>query len=403
MPERILTQTANLLRLYKHLIGKSEVPLAFHMWSFISMLAACVEDRVWIYKGKDKLFPHLYVFLIGSAASGKGTAIRRVRNLFDEAKITEALYGQTTAWDFADRLCRTYEEHGETIGPFPKVFLITEELSHDIGDAKLAKPFMRLMTKLYTDAGEKSYTGTRTHGRFVIEDPCVNWLMGSNMEDLIESLDKNAAGSGFFSRVAPVMSEYDSTLRFWEPIIPPDYEEVRMHILVRLWNLKQITGQFVIEDEAVERGTRWYHNRKFPETKEEQPNWKREQDLVLKLSMILCLADGGALVIRRAHLEEAIKMSASVQKNIPKLVELSKATNETEVEDKLLDIFRKLSQAPTVQERKIRLTELGDRMRKRGVPSRVMKNILLGLIHAGTVKCERDVHGAAWYWLARRG
>ena len=34
--------------LYMHMIGRSEVPRRFHFWSAMSLLAACVADRVWV-------------------------------------------------------------------------------------------------------------------------------------------------------------------------------------------------------------------------------------------------------------------------------------------------------------------------------------------------------------------
>ena len=36
----------HFLNLYMHMIGRSEVPRRFHFWSAMSLLAACVADRV---------------------------------------------------------------------------------------------------------------------------------------------------------------------------------------------------------------------------------------------------------------------------------------------------------------------------------------------------------------------
>ena len=71
--------------LYMHMIGRSEVPRRFHFWSAMSLLAACVADRVWVKADiATKIYPNLYVFLVGPSGSGKEQAIKVVLKLVAE-------------------------------------------------------------------------------------------------------------------------------------------------------------------------------------------------------------------------------------------------------------------------------------------------------------------------------
>ena len=75
----------HFLNLYMHMIGRSEVPRRFHFWSCMSLLAACVADRVWVKADiATKIYPNLYVFLVGPSGSGKEQAIKVVLKLVAE-------------------------------------------------------------------------------------------------------------------------------------------------------------------------------------------------------------------------------------------------------------------------------------------------------------------------------
>ena len=75
----------HFLNLYMHMIGRSEVPRRFHFWSAMSLLAACVADRVWVKADiATKIYPNLYVFLVGPSGSGKEQAIKVVLKLVAE-------------------------------------------------------------------------------------------------------------------------------------------------------------------------------------------------------------------------------------------------------------------------------------------------------------------------------
>ena len=72
----ILEETKNLIRLYLHHAGDSEIPPEFHLWCCVSMIAACVANRIWLEKFRGKpLYPNLYTALLGPSGIGKGEAI----------------------------------------------------------------------------------------------------------------------------------------------------------------------------------------------------------------------------------------------------------------------------------------------------------------------------------------
>ena len=61
--------------------GKNEAPVIAHRWSALCVLAALMERRIWIKQGMFKVYPNMYVQLLGEPASKKSTSIKTAKRL----------------------------------------------------------------------------------------------------------------------------------------------------------------------------------------------------------------------------------------------------------------------------------------------------------------------------------
>jgi hypothetical protein len=78
--------TPSFIEWYLYSAGLSWVPAEFHLWCALSVIAACVADRVWFEKFRgERLTPNLYVMLIGPSGVGKNQAIRKAQKLVERA------------------------------------------------------------------------------------------------------------------------------------------------------------------------------------------------------------------------------------------------------------------------------------------------------------------------------
>jgi len=394
----ILQKTTNLVTLYQHLCGESEVPKEFHFFAFLSLLGAVVGDRVWIEKVKgEKLKPNLYIFLVGPSGCGKGVAINRVFKLLDDSLGTELVKtykGRTTAAHFVDFLGKriTDEASGEVFIPNPVAWLVTEELARNIGKGTFADDFIKLMTEIYSGSPLVD-DGTRTHGHVRLKNPCINWLAGTTKEWMIESLTGDNIRSGFGARVCFVNADYVKK-RYVRPRYPEDYDEVYEHIKARLVALYHITpGKFWITPEALAKESMWYMNRKWPDDDRLMPSWKRQQDIMLKIAMLLALGNAPPLVIEEGHIVQAIRLSTWVLRNAELAVELATRTP-------ILDYFAQVEDALRQAKGSIVHTPLSRKMAKRGIDARTLNKILSELIRDGLVKVSRTKTGARVYkWV----
>jgi hypothetical protein len=312
MPECILSRTTNFYKLYQHICGKSEVPAIFNFWCCVSILSAAMEDRFTceLYKGIP-LKPNLYIGLIGPGSCGKGLAISMAMQLLESATDINIYRGRVTFAHLIDRMGKS--ERGNSENNFisnPRMFLVMDELKNGVGANKvMVDEFVSLMTEAYTATHYPLRTGNRTSGEVIIKNPCLNWLFGSTPVWLRKVLTKDVYESGFVARTQFVESQYHPDCRIPRIFYPKDYEIVYQHLKDRLWAITQMNGKFILPPEAEDTFDVWYYNRPLPDDEMTYSIWKRQKEMVIRFSMINCMAEFNGLEIRPKHINSAIYMA----------------------------------------------------------------------------------------------
>ena len=328
----ILDDTTNLIRLYLHHVGTSEVPDEYHLWAVLSTIAAAVGDRVWYKKFADtKLIPNLYVLLLGPSGTGKGTAIDISTKFVKDLSRVNAYRGKATAPYLIDYLSAIKKkQNGKVVLEDAKLYLVTPELSMSVGSGPFADQFVKLMTELFTGGDYLFQEGTRTRGGVDFKNPVINWIGGTTKEWLMQSVTRDAVEGGFFARVVAVNAEYDPNVRITRPVYPDDRDEVAVEIARRIKELTFITGEITMNGLAMKVDEQWYTGRQAPSDEAMLPTWKRQHDLVLKLAMVMSLADDVDLIVKADHVKRAQMLVREVSKSLPQLIEYASATREME-------------------------------------------------------------------------
>lgn len=376
----------NLIQLYRHHVGQSEVPLVFHTWACISLIAACVADRVYLQKFKSsKLYPNLFTLFLGPSACGKGEAVAQMMHYAKDLPILGTYAGNATAQYILKHLSRRREDDEGNVLSGGKMYLVLEELAMNVGTGPLAQDFVKHMTGLYKGGDYPLEKGTITGGHITIKDHCINILIGTNLADAIECIPKSAIQGGFLGRVAVIHAQYDPRVRITRPRYPANYEEIREHLRERFRLLTQYEGEFMMSNSAERIEDHWYQNRPAPEDESMFPTWKREHDLSLKLAMVLALADttpDESLLIRARHMEFAQQLVAAAHKAAPLLQAAAHQTRDSEH----LDLVRRLiERAGTIQR-----SALQRKLSVKGVMKDRMDDAISTLVTEGSVKPKMD-------------
>ena len=387
----------NFLDAYLHHCGVSEVPHSYNVWAGISLLAGAVADRVWFTKFHGKrLAPNLYVALIGPSANGKGEAIdTAVRLTLDHPKI--ALYnGKASPQYLMQYMSRKRQLDDGSVVDTSKVYFITPELSMALGKGDSADAIIKHMTELYTGRAVPMLDGTVTRGLQRLTDYCVNWLIGTTLDWLLETVPPSSISGGFFGRIIGVYEGYVRDRRIPVPRAPHDYDEVVAYLHARLTELVEIDGEFEMTPKAREALTNWYTTRDWPGDESLVPAFKRQDDLVLKLSMILSLADDLGLVISAKHVARAIALSESVLKKLGD-IQAAAATTPATRGIAFLQQYLKGMRRPIMR------SEILRRFVSKGLGDKDALDVAIRTLEeSGTVTRRALGRGAAYQWLGRR-
>ena len=395
---RKLAETRNIITLYRHHVGMSEVPIAFHNWAVVSLIAACVADRIYFRKFKSsKLYPNMFTLLLGPSGCGKGEAVAQMMQYAKELPIVGAYAGNTTAQYLFKILARRTEADDGTILSGGKLFLVLEELSMNVGEGPLAIDFVRHLTGLYKGGEYPIEKGTVTGGHVTLKDHLLNVLIGTNLVDAVQCIPRSAIQGGFLGRVAVVEGVYDPKVRITRPQYPRDCDEITERLHERFRLLTQYEGEFQMTTHAARMEEHWYTTRPVPEDENMMPTWKREHDLCLKLAMIVALAEIGPddpLLIKGKHMEQAQQLTEAAHRAAPKL---QYAANQSKDSEHLELVRRICEKAGTIHR-----SALQRKLSARGMLKDRMDEALATLVTEGVVRAMMDGRSMAYTFLGRR-
>jgi hypothetical protein len=142
---------------------------------------------------------------------------------------------------------------------------------------------------------------------------------------------------------------------------------------------------------------KWYMRRPEPTEELLYSAWKRHHDFLLKFAMILCLADGGPMVLQHRHIVQAKQMVAKIYQFSEALIVSASETEQTKPSNEIARYLKKV--------REVTHSEAVRYFRaKRGMNATTFKHGMFELLQEGTVVSEvgsaggRGRKGVMYYW-----
>lgn len=397
----------DLMSDYFQYTDKSEPPKIFHRWSLLTSVSACLGRKYWIPFGHERIFPAIYVMLMGEPATRKSTSIKVLRKLLKKAgydniaadksgkeKFLIDLEGLTTddytGGSLTTKLDSITERHlfGTTSLTEPReVFIMADEFNDfaGVGDTQF---YTTLGSFWDYDDPEKPYTSRFKTQSVSIFQPTVTILGGNTQEKFAEAFPPNIIGGGFLSRMLLIHGERSKT-RLTFPPTPAETETAR--IVDRLRELiTSFRGEAKITDPAMKLFESIYLDGRFelPDVRFQYYNGRRHSQLLkLCLTVSACYGEDK---ITDEHVVTANTILAAAEANMSTaLGEFGKSKNSATV-NVIMNILDSTLKALTIQE----LWQFVDKDLER-VDQLVQ--IMQNLQHAGKVQVVEKGK-----WLPRR-
>ena len=329
MPTNFLSEWSNFTR-------GTEAPEQYYLWSGISALSSIMGRRVWLPYGRFTFYPNIYTVLLGPAGNGKTTAMAIAKNLIRELGIPFSAECQTKESLVKEWIQyeRTFEVNGKKLIYTPISIFVTE-LSHFLGPNSA-----HMIDFLTTTFDQDVYDAkTKNKGNDLIMGPAITMLACTTPEWVTTYL-KSDIISGGFSRRALFINEFEGKYRISFPETSPEQKTAALAFTAYARGLQDVAGGFVWDQAAKSFFTHWYENYVLPTDPTIRSYHRTKHTMVMKVAMLIALAESHDLVMRKHHLEITLELFTGMELNLLKVFQGMGRNELNTVGTRILDIIR---------------------------------------------------------------
>jgi hypothetical protein len=151
---------------------------------------------------------------------------------------------------------------------------------------------------------------TKGEGQIKIYGPCLNILGATTSTWLTKAIPSDEMEGGFSSRVIFVVEKENPDKFIAWPEMAPGVEAMKPKLIEDLRQIHALRGNFKKTPEAHAFYEEWYIDYK------KRGYYGRKPTTVIKLAMVLAVAEGNDLIFDRRHLEQAISMLEELEVNM---------------------------------------------------------------------------------------
>ncbi len=255
--------TTNLFEAYLNYVDQTESPVIFHRWSLLSCVGAHLGRQYWFPFGDFRIFPNMYVMLMGDPGTRKSTAIKMAKRMLGETGYDHFSGDRTSKEKFLLDLEGIEDETGkirdpkagmdalfgdDILGEPKEVFVCADEFNDFVGSGNME--FLSLLGSLWDwdDESRPFKQRLKTTRSVSIFQPTISILSGNTHAGFAEAFPPQSIGQGFLSRLLLVYGE-SSGRRITFPAKPDP--ELRSQVVDLLNGIKlNVHGEATITKDA---------------------------------------------------------------------------------------------------------------------------------------------------------
>jgi hypothetical protein len=302
----------------------TEPPTTYHRWVALGCISAALQRRVYFDWGMERIFPNLYIVLLGpSAQTRKSTALRVGEELIKDLGIP--IIGQENTKESVVRdlqKANTSFNDGSNIRMQSAAVCFASELAVFLG--KQDTPFQADLTDWY-DSPDQWKRSTKHQGVDDIAGLSFT-LVGAMAPDWIPHVfAPESIGGGFTSRIVFV-NEFKKAHTIANPSKYPPANGRRVKLLNDLQTIQtNLVGEFKFSKDAEEFYESWYteDDRLLQQGDYAVPDRAfysycgRRPTLLRKISMCVSASRTNSQIIELEHIEDALDWMEQIEKNMP--------------------------------------------------------------------------------------
>ena len=380
----------NFLELYMDYAKNSEVMPSFHFWTGLTILGASLQRNVLYGRGYYTLYPNLWTLIVAGSGTKKTTAVQIGYNLLSKLEHVRLLPDKGSPEGLAEALSEAGpdgEKNAQGMLYAPELANFMDRRQHNDG---LVQFLLRI-----SDCPDSWKYRTRGGGIVTLNNTAVTFLGASANDLLYECIPPLALKSGFLARFICVTEEGEA------PIFPFPWKDpsLESQVLSQLYELSLLKGEMIMGSKAQEWFISWYFRYKADMTKYSSSKlrayWQRKPDHLLRVAMLLSIAETARLEYTIDSFEKAIKALDGLEPELGKLYNEIDATTVGRDQLKLLEEIKRAGGSITHE-------TLLHRIHATMSDSLNFKKCMIVLIESGKVVLRKE-EGTVVYKLKKGG
>jgi hypothetical protein len=283
----------------------SESPKDYYYWAALSAISAVVANKVYLDRFYYKLWPNIYVVLVGKSGLRKGPPVALAKSLVEEVNNTRIFSGRASIEGIINELAqvKTRKDGGPPVMDSRCFIPVSEFASFIIqNDAALT-----ILTDLYDRNYNDKTWGylTKGGGTQTLKEPYITILGASNEVHFKDVIPQNAVGGGFLARTFIIHADKKSTINSLteKPESMVSVPDLANH----LREVAKLEGQFMWTRPAKELYDTWYTAFCDSDYEDDTGTLERISDSILKVALLLSLSRGIDLELTEGDVTEAIR------------------------------------------------------------------------------------------------
>jgi hypothetical protein len=283
----------------------SESPRRYYYWSALTAIAAVVKDNVYLDRFYSKLYPNIYVLLIGRSGLRKGPPVALAKHLVQNVNNTKMYAGRLSIQGvIADLSKARTKENGGPPNTDAAGFLVASEFASFI----IRDPdALTILTDLYDRHYNEIWTYLlRNTPEEKLNKPTVSLLGASNETHIKDAIPNNAIGGGFIARTFIIYADKKSGVN---ALVDKPTDTIPVSALIaELADIARCRGEFKWSEGGKDLYRAWYIKLQEVENLRDDPTGTLERlhDHVLKAAMLISLSRKRDMILEMEDIREAI-------------------------------------------------------------------------------------------------
>jgi hypothetical protein len=282
--------------------GESESPTTYFYWAGLAALSGVVTNKVFLDKFYYKLYPNLFILLIGRSGIRKGIPVALAKQLVQATKATRVLSGRTSIQKVITELATAYTQNGgppiiDSVG-----YLSSSEFASFIIQDQQA---LTVLTDLYDGHYNPDWANmTKVSGVERLKNTCLTLFGASNEVHFREAVPDNALGGGFVARTVIVYADKKACVNSLTDRPKETFNIVELTEYLR--EVAKLSGQFEWSLDGKELYNAWYNEFQKSDTNDDTGTLERIHDTILKMAMLISISRKPDLVLEKQDIEDAL-------------------------------------------------------------------------------------------------